>query len=361
LCVVGSRRLRAVPDVWALPAWPDEPGSKYPLLSVVIRNMQETTHEATPPGLLHEPLCAIIHWLRVLGYLPWVVWSLLRWPLRTVAASATYSSLRTFSPTWRWAVRQMVAYGSSRAPRLIRAQTRPNRQYLLAAHPHGILNEGWWNLIARFGLGVVDGVQLVMCVAPFVKWYPLYYEIFGDRVTDASAATIRKILRETNLTPAIIPGGFSEAVYTNAHPEVEYNYIADRLGFVRLAIEFGVDIIPAYTFGINDMYSTPGFMRHQRAKKAQSTGVPMVAWWSSRGAMGPFGPNTPDTEELTIVTFDPFPASKYAPEQLVQAHADYLLYLEKCFESRKAEAGAGCKRIEFIGKTIPPKTARSRL
>ena len=135
--------------------------------------------------------------------------------------------------------------------------------------------------------------------------------------TDARASTVRRAL-EAGLTPALIPGGFSEAVYTNASPTEEcaymcvcasqaqmcslhqrladggvrihvcvciagpdlyvcmgpspcvcmcmpscahcmhmfmsacmdmhrYAYLAERTGFVRLAIEAGADIIPAYT------------------------------------------------------------------------------------------------------------------
>ena len=81
--------------------------------------------------------------------------------------------------------------------------------------------------------------------------------LFEERATDASAASVRRVLK-AGLTPAIIPGGFSEAVYTNAHPTEEYAYLADRTGFVRLAIEHGVDIIPAYSYGLNDMYTTWG-------------------------------------------------------------------------------------------------------
>lgn len=82
----------------------------------------------------------------------------------------------------------------------------------MAAHPHGILNYGWFNLIARYGqLALVDGLRLVMCMAPAVQWYPVYGEIFEERATDASAASVRRVLR-AGLSPAIIPGGFSEAV-----------------------------------------------------------------------------------------------------------------------------------------------------
>lgn len=243
-----------------------------------------------------------------------------------------------------------------------------------------------WNLICRFGLTLVDGIQLIMCVAPAVQFYPLYGELFGDRVTDASKRTIENILSKTNLTPAIIPGGFSEATYTNADPNVEYAYCADRVGFVRCAIAAGVDIIPAYSYGLNDMYTTLGWQRHWRAVKAQAWGLPTVLW------SGPYGlGNVPFTEDITVVTFDPFPASSYTLDQAVQAHADYMDYLKRvrcnilepqprsqrlhahspvprlaltpqCFDSKKEEVGHGHKRLEFIGKAQPPAPVpRSKL
>jgi hypothetical protein len=304
-------------------------------------------------SLIYEPLRTIVHSMRVLGYMPFVLWSLLRHPRRTVGLASAYYFLRNTSTTWNESVRRFVALGSSSKPRLVRAQSKPydkSKQYLLAAHPHGILNFGWWNLIARFGLDLVDGIKLVFCMAPAVQYYPLYGEIFGDRAKDPSAETIRKVLRTTSFSPAILPGGFSEAVYTNAHPTIEYNYIADRMGFVRLAIEHKIDIIPAYSFGLNDMYVTFARWRQWRAIKAQAWGLPMVFW---TGPMGGWIMNNPFTEAVTVVTFDPFPASSYTLDQVEQAHKDYLVYLERCFESRKAQCGAAHKTIEFIGRKGP--------
>lgn len=329
-----------------------------------------------PDSILLAPLRAAIHHGRLLGYAPWLIYAMLMKPRQTVAGIGTYYSIRR-SALWRSCVRWLLVKGSSRQPRYIRAQTKPydpKRQYLLAAHPHGILNYGWWNLFCRFGLNFVDGVQMIMCVAPLVKFYPLYGEIFNDRVTDASKRTIDSILKgyhpaaktcaaekQLPLTPAIIPGGFSEATYTAAHPTIEYAYMADRMGFIKCAIEAGVDIIVAYSFGLNDMYSTLAWQRHVRAVKAQAWGLPTVLW------TGPYllG-NTPFTEQITVVTFDPFPASKYTLDQLPQAHSDYMAYLKACFDSKKSECGHGHKELEFIGKSKPPnamatQAPRSRL
>ena len=305
-----------------------------------------------PDSILFSPLRLLVHHCRVLGYIPFVFYNLFRRPKRTAQAIASYYALRQ-SALWRRLVRGFLTLGSSRQPKMVRAQTKPydaNKQYLLCAHPHGILNGSWWNLICRFGLKIVDNLELIMCVAPAVQWYPLYGELFGDRVTDASRQTIERILRKTNLTPCLIPGGFSEATFTNAHPDVEYAYIADRYGFIKLAIEAKVDIIVAYSFGLNDMYKTLEWQRHWRAVQAQALGLPTVLW------AGPFllG-NVPYTEKITVVTFDPFPTSQYTVDQLEQAHADYCDYLKRCFDEHKASCGAGHKRLEFIGKSVPPQ------
>ena len=91
------------------------------------------------------------------------------------------------------------------------------------------------------------------------------------------------------------------------------------------------------------------------APQAQKLGLPTVMW------TGPYGwGNVPFTEDIHVVTFDPFPTSQYTVEQTAIAHRDYLTYLQQCFESKKVECGAGHKRLEFIGKDQPPKM-RARL
>jgi hypothetical protein len=101
--------------------------------------------------------------------------------------------------------------------------------------------------------------------------------------------------------------------------------------------------------------ATLDWQRHRRAVHAQALGLPTVMWW------GPFGlGNSPFTEQITVVTFDPFPTSRYTVEQTALAHADYLTYLRECFDSRKAECGAGHKRLEFIGKAQKPVSEQPR-
>ena len=155
-------------------------------------------------------LAPITHSGRLLGYLPLLGYSFFRWPHRTLKLAASYYYLRWSSVAWRSAVRALLWASASREPRLICAQSMPydrKRQYLLAAHPHGILNFGWYNLICRHGWrGLVDGLDFVACMAPAVAWYPLYGELFGTRAADPSAATISRVLAEGHHSVAIIPG-----------------------------------------------------------------------------------------------------------------------------------------------------------
>ena len=218
----------------------------------------------------------------------------------------------------------------------------------------GLLSDGLFNMVARKEPNfhktsefLLDGMPIYICVSRWIKVVPFWGEMFRSKVADADGSTLRNIIRNTDGSPAILPGGFSEAVYVGADPEVEHMFIEGRKGIFKIAIEEGIDIIPQYTYGLNDMYRSVEWNRHARAKLAQSTGVPTVMWW------GKYGTNVPFKEDLKWVTFDPFPASKYTIDQLDQCFEDYKVYLNECYESYKHQAGSGHRRLEFIGKDKP--------
>ena len=94
-------------------------------------------------------------------------------------------------------------------------------------------------------------------------WMPLHGDLYGERVSDASGKTMKRILKDPRkLSVAVAPGGFSEAVYTGFRlsesgedaDRYEVAYLLGRKGFVRLAVMQGIDIAPNYTFGCNEMY-----------------------------------------------------------------------------------------------------------
>ena len=105
-------------------------------------------------------------------------------------------------------------------------------------------------------MGVLPGMGPVwMCVAPAARWYPLWVETGGKYITDASAKTVRKILTKGGESVLLLPGGFSEAVYIGASKGYDHAYLAGRVGFLKLAIERGIDVAPVYGFGLASAYS----------------------------------------------------------------------------------------------------------
>lgn len=129
-------------------------------------------------------------------------------------------------------------------------------QGILAVAPHGVVSfnhalymtdcAGW------FGDGVwpVDRRDLA---ASFVFKVPLYREflLFLGNV-DASRRVARRVLG-SGRSLFVYPGG--EAEQMRAAPGRHIAYWKTRKGFVRLAVEAGVPIIPSYAFGENELYA----------------------------------------------------------------------------------------------------------
>ena len=302
---------------------------------------------------------AFVHSAKTFGYIPAVLFLLAKYPKKGFSAMLMYYFVRFNSDWWCRFVHDFTAYGSSPEPVQVRRQTKPfdtSKKYILSGHPHGLLSDGLFNLVARKEPNIherstvlVDGLAVAVCVAKEVKYMPFWGEMFRNKVTDVDGETLRRLIRDTDISPALLPGGFSEAVYVGADPVVEHCFIEGRMGMFKIAITEGIDIIPQYTYGLNDMYRSMDWKRHERAVLAQKTGIPTVIWW------GKWGTNIPFREDLSWVTFDPFPASKYTIDQIEQCAEDYKKYLLQCYDSYKHEAGYGHRRLEFIGKNVPHK------
>jgi hypothetical protein len=99
--------------------------------------------------------------------------------------------------------------------------------------------DGLKDLNARFA-----GASILFCV-PVLRELLL---LMGVR--DVSRPTVRKLLA-ANHSIAIQPGGIWEMVMSDSSQEALY--YQKSLGFVRLAMEFGRPLLPAYSFGENQV------------------------------------------------------------------------------------------------------------
>jgi len=317
-----------------------------------------------------QPLAnALMHHMRLL--VPWIIPGLIwlyRKPRQAAAAVVVYEFVLRKVDIWNRTLRRLIAYGCSNSPRYFDAQRTPldpSKQYLIAMHPHGLLCCGMFNVIARAEPNFQDKgfetifsgggtIKPILCVAKELQVLPVYGEVYRDRVTDGSANKVRAVLQK-GLSPAVCPGGRSEACYSGASSTHEFAWLEGRKGFIKVAIEAGVDIIPLYTFGLDKMYKTFDHGRYWRALNSQAIGLPLVGW------AGRYGSCVPLSEESISVAMEPFPTSKYSLDEVDQALRDYSIYLQRGYEEYKHLLPSEKDRqLVVIGNGVTPEMALMR-
>jgi len=316
------------------------------------------------PSIVQSLSYALVHSMRLYGWLPWLLLALAKYPLESIAGILALYALRVKTSWWNDMVLRFLRYAASPKPRLVRANSvpyDPTKQYMLTLHPHNIMLDGVWNVMSRFAftdekggqfhknLDAFDGIEVSLCAAPALQFIPLYGEMYRDQAFPANKKNVDHVIKKLKRCPVLVPGGFSEAVYSNYRPNQEVAYLLGRYGFIKIAIENGIDIIPFYTFGAQQMYNTIDAWRHERAVWAQKTGIPMTPFW------GQWGTSVPLNDESVTVTFDPFPTSKYTLEEVEKAHADFCVYLKKCFDEHKhVSKYTKDSELLFAGKNQKP-------
>ena len=131
-----------------------------------------------------------------------------------------------------------------------------NEQYLFVAHPHGIAT---WNHFLTMTNGMKflshvhndnrrDLAASVLFYIPFLRELLLW---LGN--VDAGFKTASKVLNK-GISLYIYAGGEFEQILTERGKEIIY--VIKRKGFIRLALKYGVPIIPIFCFGENDLYYT---------------------------------------------------------------------------------------------------------
>lgn len=169
-------------------------------------------------------------------------------------------------------------------------------------------------------------------------------------VRDASRANLQKLLRE-GYSVALCPGGIWEQV--NADHREEKCYCQKGLGFVRLAMEAGVPLLPLYTFGEGQVYHTHTLalgLRRWMAKTLR-VGVPIIT--------GPWGlPCVPLPTYAEHIMGKPIevgpPNAKPTEAQMNEVYGRYEAEMHRLFKAHAARllppsVAAKGLRLEWLG------------
>lgn len=129
----------------------------------------------------------------------------------------------------------------------------PTKQYMYVWHPHGFISYVPAHLLAESAVdGKPHGRQWFGTCLPLLFNIPMLGEVFElTNARPVDSLTLMKILGGGR-SIAIQPGGVEEQA-ASRHDQ-EQAFFPAKLGFIRMAIQFGTPLMPLYLFGENQLY-----------------------------------------------------------------------------------------------------------
>jgi 2-acylglycerol O-acyltransferase 2 len=247
------------------------------------------------------------------------------------------------SATWKYVLNTYHPQYYKRC-KVIFEESTPNeadRPTFYAIHPHGAFCLGWSVLFASY---VMENVRF--CFSPalyFSPFFKLFCRITGKPGKADKASMIGYMKRGENL--ALPPGGFEEA--TLLCSTVDRVYIKKRVGFVKLCLQHGYNIVPVYCFGERSTYKNiQGFWNMRLGMN--NMGVPAILIWGA--SFFPLMPRRP-SDGLYIVAGKPLSCPKIEKptrDEVKLWHDKYIAALVQIFEENKCDAyGDSAKTLKL--------------
>lgn len=225
------------------------------------------------------------------------------------------------------------------------AQHKEKAQYILGVFPHGLNAD--FRIMADGLLSEVlpqSASRVRTLSATILFWIPIVREFaLWTGCVDASKPVAKRCLRH-GLSLYIFPGGQQEQLRT-AHGK-ELAYVQRRKGFCKLALEFGVPLVPVYVFGANDLYYTSQWALSARLMLVKYLGISLTfghGLWKS--------PYCPLPVNVTMVFGEPIPVTKVehpTNEQVEKLHEQFVNTLQKLFDQHKKALGFGDRKLEIM-------------
>jgi len=260
----------------------------------------------------------------------------------------------------------------------------PNRKYMFGFHPHGILFLGPSTIVFNMeryfpGVQCHHLMSSSSFIAPIFRQFCMW--IGGIPVTKEAAreATMQgsslslvpgglaemllsdprpRKLEEAELKHAIICGetplklSSSSSFASTPRPEVDNSrprktvalYMQRRKGFIKLAIQLGLDLVPVFTFGELENYHQMRWALQLRMKLSRMLKLPLTFVYGKFGLV-------PFSEPMTVLVGEPIRMEQDEdPSEAVIDfyHRKYLARLCSMFEDNKAKYGHADSRLIFM-------------
>ncbi|XP_051972919.1 2-acylglycerol O-acyltransferase 2 [Xyrauchen texanus] len=138
------------------------------------------------------------------------------------------------------------------------ADLDPRLNYVLGFHPHGILVAGAFTNFCTEATGfskLFPGLKSNLLMLPLWFRVPFFRDyIMYAGLVSSDKESAKYLLRRKGGGSAVIiaVGGAPEAL--DAHPGEHTVHLANKKGFIKLALEHGAHLVPIYSFGENELF-----------------------------------------------------------------------------------------------------------
>jgi len=257
---------------------------------------------------------------------------------------------------WRWfmhdfpfvhSMREFLGLRLIASKELSEADKKENSQFVLAVFPHGTGAEYRVLMAGLLDSVLPNSAQRTRTLAASVLFrLPLLREIcLWTSCVDARRSVAEKLLRRGR-SILVIPGGEAEQIRTVCGREIVY--LNRRKGFLKIALQCNVPVVPVYVFGASDYYHTSSALFSARLWLVKHFGVciPFAwGWWGS--------PICPRPVPTTIVFGKPLhfavkEAGSPTTEELDAAHFPFHKALVELFDEHKTRLGYGDRSLEIV-------------
>jgi len=229
------------------------------------------------------------------------------------------------------------------------AELDPSRNYLVCSHPHGVICNGMFGCFGTEGRDfskVFPGLTHHILTLDSVFMYPLYREwVLSYGGCSASRESMNYLLSrpERGHLSVLVPGGAPESLESHPGPDTRV-HLKNKKGFVKVAIQNGVPIVPSFSFQENEIYdqmaNPPGskFRKFQDFFQKTIGFAPVVVF--GRGILQYTFGMLPHRKPITVVVGAPIETEKTAKpsqEYIDKIHKQYVDALTALFHKYKGK------------------------
>ena len=238
----------------------------------------------------------------------------------------------------------------------------PKDQYFVAVHPHGTIciNRIFWrseSLQRCFDRPWRMVAASVLFRIPIIREMTL---IFG--ATDAAKRNIKNSL-QAGVNVVVYPGGLDEANTSDVAGQGSVT-VRTRTGFIRLAIEHSVNVLPVFVFGETDVVQPINLLPAWIQAWIQET-----FRMSTTGFIGRWNTFLPSRVPLNMVVGKPILVQHFNRKddeagfeaEVARVGGQYKDTVAKIYEENKARFGYEDRPLVFTGDKGYAKPAKPKL